>query len=225
MEARNPLTFRAELPAFENFPIDFELPEIVQMGGFGSGRLARKAKTSSLLDVDLARIKKGKMGAGCLTWSYGGRRVGSIDYYHGDTFVRLTYRARHGDQRIDVDQSIRLTETPTQFGGRRSWFMCPLCSQRCRIVFIAPHGPACRKCCNLAYPSQSEPGHSRDLSRAQAIRQRLGGSANMLDDFPDKPKGMHWNTYDGLRELHDRLEGSSLMGIVEKFGLRLQGRS
>jgi hypothetical protein len=28
---------------------------------------------------------------------------------------------------------------------------------------------------------------------------RLGGSANLLDPFPAKPKGMHWRTYRHLR--------------------------
>jgi hypothetical protein len=27
------------------------------------------------------------------------------------------------------------------------------------------------------------------------IRTRLGGSGSLADDFPSKPKGMHWRTY------------------------------
>jgi hypothetical protein len=34
------------------------------------------------------------------------------------------------------------------------------------------------------------------LRRAQKIgEQRLGGSANMTEPFPEKPKGMHLKTY------------------------------
>jgi hypothetical protein len=38
---------------------------------------------------------------------------------------------------------------------------------------------------------------------------RLGASPNMMEVFPDKPKGMHWRTYDQLRRRHDiaRLTG------------------
>ena len=35
----------------------------------------------------------------------------------------------------------------------------------------------------------------RSLHRAQDIRERLGGSANMMEPFPEKPKGMHHDTY------------------------------
>jgi hypothetical protein len=28
---------------------------------------------------------------------------------------------------------------------------------------------------------------------------RLGGSPNLLEPFPEKPRGMHWQTYNKLR--------------------------
>jgi hypothetical protein len=33
------------------------------------------------------------------------------------------------------------------------------------------------------------------LHRSRRIRQRLGGSANLMEPFPERPKGMHWSTY------------------------------
>jgi hypothetical protein len=50
----------------------------------------------------------------------------------------------------------------------------------------------------------------------------------MLDEFPDKPKGMHWRTYDRLRRLHDVAEERSaigLMGFVERLGRRASRRA
>jgi len=34
----------------------------------------------------------------------------------------------------------------------------------------------------------------------------LGGRPNLLDPFPAKPKGMHWTTYNGLKEHADAAE-------------------
>jgi DNA-binding transcriptional regulator YiaG len=35
------------------------------------------------------------------------------------------------------------------------------------------------------------------------IRERLGGRPDLRDPFPKKPKGMHWRTYNGLKERAD----------------------
>jgi hypothetical protein len=51
----------------------------------------------------------------------------------------------------------------------------------------------------LAYTSQHETQAYRLISKGQKIRRKLGGSANIYERFPDKPKGMHWRTYWGLR--------------------------
>ena len=65
--------------------------------------------------------------------------------------------------------------------------------------------------------------HHRGVGKAQKIRMRLGGSPNMFEEFPDKPKGMHWRTYDRLRRMHDVAEGrsaSALMRVVERLERR-----
>jgi hypothetical protein len=35
----------------------------------------------------------------------------------------------------------------------------------------------------------------------------------MLDDFPDKPKGMHWRTYNPLPRNYDTAKACSMRGL------------
>ena len=80
---------------------------------------------------------------------------------------------------------------------------------------------ACRHRYQLVYDSQREAAYSRALSRAQAIRMKLGGSPNMAEDFPDKPKGMHWRTYDLLcREAEDAQNRSCPPWLIRQILLK-----
>jgi hypothetical protein len=102
------------------------------------------------------------------------------------------------------------------------------CGRRVALLYGAGELFACRRCYRLAYASQHEPPHPRGLGTAQKIRERLGGSPNMFDEFPDKPRGMHWRTYDRLRRLHEVAEERSaigLMGFVERLDRRTSRRA
>ena len=37
----------------------------------------------------------------------------------------------------------------------------------------------------------------------------------MLEPFPDKPKGMHWRTYDRLRQTYEVAESRSTAGLMQ----------
>jgi hypothetical protein len=56
------------------------------------------------------------------------------------------------------------------------------------------------------------------LRRAQKIRQRLGGSANMMEPVPERPKGMHHDTYSRLFWEHHEAEIKYLVGMREWLG-------
>jgi hypothetical protein len=73
----------------------------------------------------------------------------------------------------------------------------------------------CRRCYDLSYESQREDKKDRALRRAQKIRQRLGGSANMMEPFPEKPKGMHHDTYMRMFWEHHEAEMEQLAGMRE----------
>jgi hypothetical protein len=80
------------------------------------------------------------------------------------------------------------------------------CGRRVAVLYAAGELFACRRCYGLVYASQQESVSYRGLGKAQKIRMRLGGSADLFDEFPTKPKGMHWRTYDRLRRAHDIAE-------------------
>lgn len=63
----------------------------------------------------------------------------------------------------------------------------------------------CRHCHGLKYESQYEPPWLRGTTRAQKIRERYGGSGSLDEPFPEKPKGMHWRTYERLVAEDERL--------------------
>jgi hypothetical protein len=102
------------------------------------------------------------------------------------------------------------------------------CGRRVIKLYGAGRLFACRHCYRLTYTSRQESAHQRGLWKSQRIRMQLGGSPSMLDEFPDKPKGMHWRTCERLRRRHDAAEERStvgLIGFVERLGCRTSRRS
>ena len=53
------------------------------------------------------------------------------------------------------------------------------------------------------------------LHRAQDIRRRLGGSVNMMEPFPEKPKGIHWRTHERHMWEHHEAEMEQLTEMRE----------
>jgi hypothetical protein len=129
-----------------------------------------------------------------------------------------------------VEQRVPITWTVCHLGGRRPWFCCTgytggrSCGRRVALLYLAGGLFTCRRCSGLAYESQQEAMHYRWLGKAQKIRMRLGGSLNMLEAFPDRPKRMHRLTYDRLRRAHDLAEGRAMLGLTQ-FADRLLVRA
>ena len=53
-------------------------------------------------------------------------------------------------------EHIRLDSTPCNYGGERTWFLCPHCRNRRAVLFSAGGVFACRQCHDLAYASTRE---------------------------------------------------------------------
>jgi hypothetical protein len=144
--------------------------------------------------------------------------------------ARASQSHSYGEDWSDVEQRVAIAWTPCRFGGERPWFVCSVASNGvyCGRRVAKLYGPdrlfACRHCYQLAYASQQESAHQRGLWKSQKFRMRLGGSASMFDEFPGKPKGMHWRIYDRLQSLHDAAEERSTVGLM-KFLMRLDRRT
>lgn len=177
--------------------------------------------------LDVRRLHRdGRLGAGQTfpySWSSGGEPYGTIDVRIEGYSIVLTFRARRSQDdewRSVVEQAIPIVYTRCHFGRSRPWFRCSahssgrLCGRRVAVVYCAGESFACRNCCRLAYASQREALRYRGLGKARKIRMRLGGSLNLLEDFPEKPKGMHRRTYDRLRRTSDIAEERLTVGLV-----------
>jgi hypothetical protein len=200
------------------------------MGGVGSGnwyRFDKKATTDDCHSVDVRYLhREGLLKQGrwfSLRWSRAGRETGSIRAVVGrdgrPEQVTLLYRHRSGvgGEWEDVQEHVPLSWTACNFGGERPWFVCPGagCGRRVAVLYGPGRHFLCRHCYDLVYESQRENGMYRTLHKAQAIRERLGGSTNMTKPFPERPKGMHHDTYWRLREEHDEAEMEQLAGMRE----------
>jgi hypothetical protein len=198
------------------------------MGGMGSGnwyRFGKKTTTGECQSVDVRYLhREGLLNSGhwfSLRWSRAGRETGSI---RGEVLgnekserVILTYRHRSdpSEEWEEVREPVPLAWTACNFGGQRPWFVCPGAGCGRRVANL--YGPGryflCRHCYDLVYESQRENGMYRALHKAQAIREGLGGSANMMEPFPERPKGMHWSTYNRLWWEHQEAEMAHLAGM------------
>jgi hypothetical protein len=199
------------------------------MGGMGSGRhwhSGAKDTTDDYRSIDVRRWKRD----GLLTpnqffgwqWSRHGDIVASITVRTEPDRVILTYRQRNGGKEWeDKSYPVYLDRTACNLGGERPWFLCPAhgCGRRVAILYGGSIF-ACRHCYQLAYPSQRETDYDRAARRAERIRNKLGWEPGILNPKGwQKPKGMHWSTFERLNKEHDAFVQTSLEGIANHMNL------
>jgi hypothetical protein len=118
---------------------------------------------------------------------------------------------------------LQTEQIPWRFGGQRFYFRCD-CGRRVEKLHSTRGKPwRCRHCYDLTYATRQAVPRHRRIMKAQKIRQRLGGSANMLEKFPPRPKGMHWKRYERLRTRHDAAT-EHYLGTTTAWLRRLQAR-
>lgn len=209
------------------------------MGGIGSGNryvFGKKDTVESRNQLDVNRLnRKGLLQpgvSGSVDWSRGDRSLGSIGLRaeRGSLILDYQHRRSPSSEWEEVRYPVRLTWTPCNFGGRRPWFICPgvvngrYCGRRVGTLFNGGKYFLCRHCYDLTYQSRQDGYRYGPLRKCQRIRQRLGGSANMMEPFPPLPKGMHFKTYFRLWDEHDRAEQEHhllMLADLEKINLQL----
>ena len=176
--------------------------------------------------IDVRRWHRdGSLAAGqrfTTSWTWDGEPAGSIGVRtESDAIVLMfRWRSRTDSEWKPVDQRISITWTDCHFGGRRPWCLCPCCGRCAGLLYSVSSLFSCRQCNGLAYRSQRALPRHRAISRARKIRRRLGGSASVMDEFPERPKGMHMKTYNRLRRSYERFDGEFSSGcdrVIERF--------
>jgi len=195
------------------------------MGGFGSGQRSNsKATTSDYDRLDVRNWQRERVLVSGRSFAYQQWNVEVLAPFKlGAPPDRISLVDRSG-----LKHSVSLEWTRCNYGGSRAWFVCPTCRHRVAILY-GGSAFACRHCRRLAYDSQQDSGWNRSMRQARTVRVRLGGSANLAEPLPRKPKGMHWRTYRRLylrAAAHEEMFLGAVMSMLtslEKSNSRLNG--
>ena len=134
----------------------------------------------------------------------------------------LNYRHRpYGSEGENVEQVVVFDRTPCNYGGNRTWFLCPQCWQRVAVLYGAGKYFWCRHCYDLTYSSQQESRADRLMRKARKIRAQLGASNSFMEPILFKPKNMHQKTFDRLRKEADNASNLSMVIMGQQLGINI----
>lgn len=198
------------------------------MGGIGSGRdrYARTPTVEECRHLNADRIKEFteySSARGTIRWGDEDDPDATIsisaegDAGHGDTprpaRLRLKYTVTNTrtDETREHDYPIPVEYTECNFGGYRPWFRCPKCRDRRGKLYLPPGREVfrCRECYDLGYRSsrtsgddlkQAELRYRRAFAKADKENRRPHPNSTSLPYFPERPKGMHHDTFEELLE-------------------------
>jgi hypothetical protein len=178
------------------------------MGGDGSGTWTRsnaKGAVEGRSNIDVRTWQRRELlyAGNSFSWSLNEHSSIRIQVEFGQ--VRLKYSIQpSGEEKQEVDDAIRLTTTPCNYGGMRRWFVCPNhpFGKRVAVLYWGGKHFRCRHCCGLAYTSQREDKVDRVRRRLLKLRTQLGatGPLDLDSPVPRKPKRMRKATYAGLKQ-------------------------
>lgn len=189
------------------------------MGGSGSGRPGWRPVGEQMLRLDVRQLHR----RDCLrpglafswSWSWGDDPAGSISIFTSADSIRLSYSTRAGEQ---ADELVDLDRTPCNYGGARTWFLCPRCGRRVAVLFAGKRF-WCRHCHGIAYAVENEDAMSRLLRRSNKLRERVRVRAGTAYPVTFKPKHMHQRTFDRIRWQIQGIEAGFWMAAAERFNI------
>ena len=212
------------------------------MGGFGSGR--REYATTPTVEQsralsanELTEYTDTDAGGFTVRWDETTeiRAVveNDTDGEHIDALVFAYTTKPDTDAATTHEYRVPVAYTEPHFGGVRPWFSCPSCGTRREKLYLPPGGEvfACRECHGLGYQSSRSSGNDLDRARqrykkafARADAENRAPHPNGSPYFPERPKGMHQDTFEELvaevrrhREEWDRQYRARLGDMVEKI--------
>lgn len=104
------------------------------------------------------------------------------------------------------DGPLSQCHVPLERVHTRTYFLCPGCMGRVRLLYVVAGRVACRQCHALRYPSEGVDEITRNLQGAQRIRALLGWA----DGAPlAKPKRMSWKRFLRLVAQHRHYEDNA----------------
>jgi hypothetical protein len=199
----------------------------VQMGGYGSGRQGGwpTIEQTQSIKLSIHNVMRGYDGSTPIgkKWAWSGDVPGELTAIvrpqgSHPPLVELRYRFEHfsrdtGDQTQYVDTGF----SPCRFGGRRWWWACPSTHRYVTKLYL-PNGAVrflSRKAYRLDYQSRRETWLDRAHRRSGKLHRKLGWQYDgPIDFFPDKPKGMHWRTYNAICNQIEAAEQSIDSGFM-----------
>lgn len=181
------------------------------MGGIGSGRHYQEGKNiaSDMKSLDIRELHQQGLLLPDMDfswhWTRNGEKVPQLRICTAADHIIFSYNdlTRSGEWKF-MEYTIYLEWTDCNLGGQRPWFRCPSyeCDRRVAILY-SDSILACRHCHKLVYACQRENDNYRSMRRADTIRQRLGWKPGIANPGDGKSKGMHWRTFQRLKEKHD----------------------
>lgn len=195
------------------------------MGGLGSGKRSHtgyhKTTVSSCFVLNIFKLqRKGllKSEPVSISWSDNKTIMFAINMRVECNKLTLDYYVNDNKK---IEYVVSLTTSPCHYGGERLWFVCPnnQCMRRVSCLYLKTEYFQCRHCLNLTYDCRNENQCDRGYRRARKIRRRLNASMNLtVPTYPwDKPKGMHWSTFDRLVAQADRVTNKSTLLMWQRL--------